>query len=95
MTENRQWLYCAWFQNSLLDPNDQDYQWPACILVESEDAIKALSWGDHLVRRYSIVNPNELFIKSNIEPADLNVINDDYLPKIIYGQEATDKEIGW
>ncbi|MBN2285051.1 MAG: hypothetical protein JXI43_01285 [Tissierellales bacterium] len=91
-----EYLYTVWFKNKLLDPNDQDHEWPACIIIEAEDSKKATEWGDFLAKKYSNKIGTESYIHSSIEI--LNLEKDTELsstPRIKYGYEATDNEIGW
>lgn len=93
------WWYTVWFRNLLLDPNDpedQDYEWPACIIIEAQSCEQAIEWGNHLVRRYLRDNANEGFISSDVELYSKDSkIDDSQSPRIKYGYEASDDEIGW
>ncbi len=88
------YLYVAWFRDNLLDSNDQDHEWCACINIKTDSQEKALEWGDYLSKQYSSRNLNEMFFKSYID-LDLSAQSDPSVPSIKYGQIASDKEIGW
>lgn len=45
-------LYTAWFRDTTADPDEQDYEWPAGILIEAADAEEALAWGDVLSKDF-------------------------------------------
>lgn len=93
------YLYTAWFRSPSLPVDDQDYEWPACMLIDAPSESDAISWGDHLARRYSSRSA-EAFLSSSLEPAvnatsGIPLIPGDGLPLVIAGVDATDTEIGW
>ncbi len=89
-------MYTAWIRNNALPKEDQDYEWPACIIIESETEEKAANWGDHLSKQYCSRDEFAEFLYSKIEgfnkysDCDLNSV-----PQIKFGYEASDDEIGW
>jgi hypothetical protein len=88
------YIYTAWFRDPSADPADQDYEWPACILIKSEKMDDARQWGDVIARRRSQRQPPAIFLHSTIEEG----VGGDYaesLPVISFGEEPTDSEIGW
>lgn len=89
-----QFAYVAWFIDLNLPPDDQDYEWPACFIVEAVSADEALRWGNHLSMDYS-KRTFQPFLRS--EAMDLNVAEGDWSsePVVPTGYEATDDEIGW
>ena len=44
------WTYAAWFRNRRLAPEDEDYEWVACILIKAPGKLEAQAWGDHLAK---------------------------------------------
>lgn len=89
--------YTVWFRDLSLDKNDQDYEWPACIIINANNTNDAKYWGDYLSNKYCEKRHNELIIKSNAKLIDKtnNEDNVKLLPVINYGYEASDSEIGW
>jgi hypothetical protein len=84
--------YVAWFCNPALPADDQDYEWPACFVVQARSAEAAEEWGDHLARSYA-TRCSEIFLRSCL---DLPVgAPDRRLPVICVGEEASDRKIGW
>ncbi len=93
------YLYTAWFRNPSLPVDDQDHEWPACMLIDAPSEPDAIAWGDRLARRHSD-RSGEVFLSSSLEPpiaADTGVplTPDDGLPLVVAGFDATDAEIGW
>ncbi len=90
------YVYTAWFRDTSAQPADQDYEWPACIVIEADKLEDATKWGDHLAKQFSDRTPVEQFLRSESEPlrnyakADMSST-----PRIRCGHEATDEEIGW
>ena len=85
-----------------MDIDEQEYEWVAVFLVEADTAEAAQLLGDHLAQSYSRRNPEEaLFLRSEVKTLDdpfwSGVTEDkwDESPRVLYGQEATDREIGW
>ena len=98
-TQNSWWLYTVWFRNTLLDandPEDQDYNWVACIAIEAQTYQQAVEWGDHLSNGYISSDSTQEFIESEAELLIENPKEDiSTIPFIRYGYEASDDEIGW
>ncbi len=90
------YLYTVWFRNTSLPSDDQDYEWPACIMIDADGIEVATAWGDHLTKRFTASRPNEQFLHSVSEPI-LNYTNADIssTPRIKCGYEASDSELGW
>jgi hypothetical protein len=86
-------LYTAWFRNLTLPTTDQDYEWPACFVVEAPTSAEAQAWADHLARAYATRRQTEEFLWSDIERA--TGTDDASLPVVPVGREPTDAEIGW
>jgi hypothetical protein len=87
-------VYTVWFRNSAFPPDDQDHEWPACFTVEAGDAVQALSWGDTLARGYVARGTEQQFLWSTVD-AVADGDNSHTLPVILFGQDASDGEIGW
>jgi hypothetical protein len=91
-----EFTYTAWFKNTALEQEDQDHEWPACIIIDADTSSDALSWGDHLAKRFSERSATEIFLRSSCEIVDCSVYLDfNSVPRIRYGYEAKDDEIGW
>jgi hypothetical protein len=89
-----EYIYTAWFRDPDAHPEDQDYEWPACILIKSEGIGDAQQWGDVIARGRSQRKPPAIFLHSTIEEG----VGKDYidsLPVISFGELPTDAEIGW
>jgi hypothetical protein len=90
------YLYTAWIRNNLLELDEQDYEWPACIIIHANTEQKAMEWGDHLACKHCLDVNSDEFLHSNVE-----LVEDESkkelknVPKVEYGVEATDVEIGW
>jgi len=91
-----EFVYTVWFRDTSLSPDDQDFEWPACIVIEADSLADSTEWGDHLSRRFAADRPNERIVRSESEViesyADLDLTS---APRIKYGQEASDVELGW
>ncbi|AYQ28767.1 hypothetical protein DT070_12460 [Polaromonas sp. SP1] len=85
-------LYTAWFQDALVEPDDEDFEWPACFLVTASSMEAAQHWGDHLSDSFSRRRESERFLRSSVEIATASTQD---LPVVVDGYEATDGEIGW
>lgn len=96
-------LYDVWFRDLKADPDDEDYEWVACLRIEAATEAAAKAWGDSLAEKRCRRIPSDLFLRSAIEAEssaerqpifrNLNHLRD--LPTIRDGEEATDDEIGW
>lgn len=86
-------VYVAWFRDESLEKDDQDYEWPACFVINSENSKDAVKWGDILSKKYSN-KWNQKFIKSYIDE-DAKESEFEKLPIVEYGEYATDEFIGW
>lgn len=91
----KRYVYTAWFRDTLMPPDDQDYEWPACFLIEASTSGEALAWGDHLARGYSARMVTEVYLSSHVEDADSAESDLSRLPVVPVGYEALDREIGW
>lgn len=87
-------LYVAWFRDVRMSPDDQDYEWPACFVIECSTGEEALAWGDRLAASFSRRRGYEHFLHSTIELAAAHD-NLAALPVVPVGYDASDTEIGW
>jgi hypothetical protein len=82
--------YVVWFRNPAFAPDDQDYEWPACFVIEAESQAAAHEWGDRLARSHA-ARASETFLRSTVEFSK----GDRRLPIVRVGEEASDEKIGW
>jgi len=97
LMSNCNFLYTVWLRDNEAEPNeDQDYEWPACFIIEAASSSNARKWGDQLAISYCKRTSNS-FIESKIEDLKLFESNNNIVdaPRIKYGYEATDDELGW
>lgn len=87
-------VYTVWFRDRAFPPDDQDHEWPACLVVEAGDAVQALSWGDHLARSYVARRTGQQFLSSAVDVVTEGD-NSGTLHVVSFGQDASDAEIGW
>jgi len=87
------YLYTAWFEDQFAEPDDQDREWPACIVIDAPGVAEAHSWGDHLARAFATRRMSELFLRSSIEAEGDNASRS--TPVVSVGVEASDRELGW
>lgn len=86
--------YVAWFRDHTMEPDDQDYERPACFIITAPDAHAAQIWGDKLAVSYSRRNEGCQFLRSFLD-LDADVWKTGNVPRITYGEEASDEVIGW
>lgn len=87
--------YTVWLRNESLPADDQDYEWPACFVIDASTADAARRWGDRLAERYAATS-GERLIGSAVEAVDTSTLPGlDALPVIADGEEAPDEKIGW
>jgi len=87
------YVFTAWFRNLEALPDDQDYEWPACFIIDSEDPESALVWGKHLAKNFSSRHSKEEFLSAGVEVATTQDITQ--LPRVRVGDEVDDEYIGW
>lgn len=87
------YLYTAWFRDELAQAEDEDYEWPACLVIEANTPSDAQRWGDHLSASFSRRRGTERFLRSHVELAEAATAAE--LPVVAEGHEVTDAEIGW
>ena len=92
---DRRFEYVVWFRNPHVDPEDPDYEWPACFLIHALDAEAAQRWGDVLSRQREVWS-GEVFLWSAVEPSEPGQDPaSDALPDVRDGEAASPKHIGW
>lgn len=84
--------YVAWFRDHTLASDEQDYEWPACFVIEAADAAEARRWGDHLASDYSRSREGREFLRSDLDPDHWE---DGQATRIKTGEDPTDELIGW
>jgi hypothetical protein len=90
------WLYTVWFKDNRLEPNEEDYEWCACIVIEANSPEEAVAWGNTLSTMYISSHSSNEFLTSNAIRFDKEGYkHTEDLPFIRYGQVASDEEIGW
>ena len=80
--------YVAWFRDSSLPPDDEDYEWPGVVYIFAATMDAAIAWGDHLAETCV-----DEFLHSTAEPQ-----LDPVPPEGVFardGEELTAQEIGW
>ena len=82
--------YTAWLRDTNLSAEDQNYEFPASFNVIASNKDSASRWGDKLAKRLSRRRPQIQYIRSEATTGP-----EASLPTIIYGHDASDKEIGW
>lgn len=87
-------LYTAWFRDVSLPPEDPDYEWPACFLIEADSIDAAKAWADGLAQDRK--HRGEVFLSSDIREVDLPLgdgLQD--LPALRLGDPDASARIGW
>ena len=87
------YLYTVWLRDSELIPTDEDYEFPACFLVEAQTTTQARNWGDLCAKSHCDNSDNEhAFLTSSVELAGRDVYRD--LISIRYGEHVSDDKFG-
>jgi hypothetical protein len=83
--------YVAWFRDPQLPVDDQDHEWPACLLVLAPSEEQACSWADAVARDYA-TRTGQVFLRSYLDrdrwPAGS-------APRLVAGEPWQDEDIGW
>jgi hypothetical protein len=90
-----EYLYTVWLRDSSLPSDAEDHEFPACIAIRAPAAERALEWGDHLARSLCARRSEMTFLRSTVEPFEPEAYDASMVPRIGYGHEASDAEIGW
>ncbi len=91
----KDYLFTAWFRNTSAAPDDQDNEWVACLVIEAKAEDQATAWGNRLAKRFAANSPSEEFLWSRSEPVEQCDADLTNTPRITFGQDASDSEIGW
>lgn len=88
-----QFLYTVWLQDHGLLPEDQDHEYPACLLIEAHDLNEAKEWGDFLASSQSGVGPqNHTVLRSDVQvPEDIPPT----VPLVHYRTIPSWETLGW
>jgi len=88
-------VYSVWFRNPNTTPDDQDYEWVACFVIDAADSQAALAWGDHIAQRYA-ARVRDVLLSSEVTDISLAEGSDlDQLPMVADGEDVSDEIIGW
>ncbi len=91
-----EFVFTALIQDDDLDPQDLDYEFPACFIVEAQSTEMALSWGNNLVMVHCLNNATHKVINTVVEPIhNYSEHALTSLPKVYYGVPVSDEVIGW
>ena len=91
-----EFIFTALLRDNDLQPEDEDFEFPACFIVEAGSKAKALSWGNDVTADHCLNNPaHELFSTAVESPNNYpsHVLED--LPKVKYGFMPSEEYIGW
>lgn len=88
-------LYTAWFRDPHAKETNQDYEWPACFIIEAKTYEDAHSWEDFLSLIRETRLPSAVFLTSYIEKSDQSEVIDLNVPFVTYGERVSDDKIGW
>jgi hypothetical protein len=53
-------------------PDDQDYEWAACFVIDALTITLAQAWGDRLAKDYAVHRDDTEFLSSNVTPEGAN-----------------------
>ena len=82
--------YTVWHRNNALQPEDKDHEVSTSFNVIASNQGSAQQWGDKQAKRMSGQRKDTQFVRSQVELG-----SDPAVPTILYGHDASDKEIGW
>ena len=94
----RRFVYAAWFRDMTLQSEDEDCEWVACFEIEADLERAAQQWGDYLAKAMCGRRPDQEFLSSEVRTIGDPMYADtdlEALPKVQFGQDLTDEEIGW
>ncbi len=84
--------YVAWFCDHSRQPDDQDYEWPACFVIAAADDREAQASGDRLASDYSHRHRGCEFLRSYLDPEQWR---EGDAPRVVAGDAVRDEVIGW
>jgi len=89
-------VFAALLKDNDLQPEDQDFEFPACFIIEAENKSKALSWGNDVTVEHCLSNPSHELINTVVEsPNNYPSHVLEKLPRIKYGFMPSEEYIGW
>lgn len=83
--------YVAWFQDPYVEPEAEDFEWPAVFVILASARNEAIAWGDVLARSYA-GRSRQRFLRSTIRD---DLTPDARLPRVTNGVWASASHIGW
>ena len=86
--------YSVWFKNRDADPTDQDYEWVACFMIDASTTTDAKDWGDLLSQDFAARNGSNEVMSSSVSAIDPGEASSK-LPKVSFGERASDELIAW
>jgi hypothetical protein len=87
-------VYTVWFRDLAVPMDDPDHEWPACFVIEGENASGIEEWGNHLAQKYADSHGQQL-LASRVETPDAVGSRIDDLPTVFAGVDVGDDAIGW
>ena len=88
-------VYTVWLREPSLTSDDQDYEWPACFVIDGRTRESAQAWGDFLATRY-VRTRAYVLLSSSLEPRETTKLPGvDALPCVVEAEEVSDEDIGW
>ena len=89
-------VFVTLLRDNNLAKTDQDYEFPVCFIVEAANKDGALNWGEQLTMEFCLNNENIELINTMVEsPNNYSNTALENLPRVPYGYNATEEEIGW
>jgi hypothetical protein len=91
MSNVQEFLYTVWLRDHFLEIDDQDYEWPSCLLIVADSEEEARSWGDQLSRKLCEKDLRIEFLYSliGLPEGDLTMV-----PRIRVGEKPSVDIIG-
>ncbi len=91
-----EFIFTALLRDNNLQPEDQDFEFPASFIVEAESKTKALSWGNDVTLEHCLNNSTHEPLNTVIESANNYPSHAlEKLPKIKCGFMPSEEQIGW
>jgi hypothetical protein len=87
---NDYFMYVVWLRNYQFPPDDEDYEYPASLIIHALNAEKAKEWGDHLAKKYCERIDLEEFMWSSVELLSQTEWTTDDALCIEYGENTSD-----
>jgi hypothetical protein len=87
---NDYFMYDVWLRNHQFPPDDEDYEYPASLIIHAPSADKAREWGDYLSKRYCAEVKIEEFMWSSVELLSQTQWTIDDALCIEYGEDTSE-----